>query len=50
MLKCGLQYEGLLRNADKNNQGICDAAMYGYWQMIITFQNHIVPFLKSRML
>lgn len=29
MLKCGLQYEGLLRNSDKNNQGICDAAMYG---------------------
>lgn len=29
MLKCGLQYEGLMRNADKNNQGICDAAMYG---------------------
>ncbi|MDP4088566.1 MAG: GNAT family N-acetyltransferase [Bacillota bacterium] len=28
MLKCGLQYEGTLRNADTNNQGICDAAMY----------------------
>jgi ribosomal-protein-alanine N-acetyltransferase len=28
MLKCGLQYEGTLRNADINNQGICDAAMY----------------------
>lgn len=28
MLKCGLQYEGTLRQADKNNQGICDAAMY----------------------
>lgn len=29
MLKCGLQYEGTLRNADRNNQGICDTAMYG---------------------
>lgn len=28
MLKCGLQYEGTLRDADMNNQGICDAAMY----------------------
>jgi len=29
MLTCGLQYEGTLRNADINNQGICDASMYG---------------------
>lgn len=28
MLKCGLHYEGTLRNADINNQGICDASMY----------------------
>ncbi|MFL0248675.1 GNAT family N-acetyltransferase [Candidatus Clostridium stratigraminis] len=28
MLNCGLQYEGTLRNADINNQGICDAAIY----------------------
>lgn len=28
MLKCGLQYEGTLRDADINNQGICDAAVY----------------------
>lgn len=28
MLKCGLQYEGTLRQADINNKGICDAAMY----------------------
>ncbi|MEW8995047.1 hypothetical protein [Clostridium sp.] len=27
--QCGLQYEGTLRNADVNNQGICDASMYG---------------------
>jgi ribosomal-protein-alanine N-acetyltransferase len=28
MLKCGLIYEGTQREADWNNQGICDAAMY----------------------
>ena len=27
MAKCGLQYEGTLRQAGKNNQGICDAVM-----------------------
>ncbi len=29
MLKCGLQYEGTLRNSDMNNQGICNSVMYG---------------------
>ena len=28
MLKCGLKYEGILREADWNNQGRCDSAMY----------------------
>lgn len=28
MIKCGMQYEGTLREADCNNQGICDCAMY----------------------
>lgn len=28
MLKAGLKYEGTLRGADYNNQGICDAAYY----------------------
>ena len=28
MRKCGMQYEGTLRQADRNNQGLCDAAMY----------------------
>lgn len=28
MRKCGLKYEGTLRKADWNNQGIVDAAMY----------------------
>ena len=29
MKKCGLKYEGTLRMADWNNQGIVDACMYG---------------------
>lgn len=29
MLKCGLQYEGTRRKADKNNMGIVDVALYG---------------------
>lgn len=29
MAKCGMKYEGTLRQADKNNQGICDACYYG---------------------
>lgn len=29
MKKCGLQYEGTLRQSDTNNQGICDAMWYG---------------------
>lgn len=28
MRKCGMTYEGTLRQADRNNQGICDAAYY----------------------
>lgn len=29
MKKCGMQYEGTHRMADKNNQGICDTCYYG---------------------
>ena len=29
MEKCGLRYEGTLRQTDRNNQGICDASYYG---------------------
>lgn len=29
MLKCGLQYEGTLRQADFSNKGIVDASIYG---------------------
>ncbi len=28
MRKCGMRYEGTLRSADWNNQGICDACCY----------------------
>jgi len=28
MRKCGMKYEGTLRQSDRNNQGICDAAYY----------------------
>lgn len=28
MLKCGLKYEGTLRQSGLNNQGICDSAIY----------------------
>ena len=29
MRKCGMKYEGTLRQGDRNNQGICDACYYG---------------------
>ncbi|WP_270942335.1 GNAT family N-acetyltransferase [Romboutsia lituseburensis] len=28
MLKCGMKYEGTMRQADINNKGICDYSMY----------------------
>ena len=28
MRKCGMQYEGTLRQANRNNQGICDSCVY----------------------
>ena len=28
MRKCGMQYEGTHRQADRNNQGICDSCVY----------------------
>lgn len=32
MQKCGLKYEGTLRSADRNNQGVCDVCCYGLLQ------------------
>jgi ribosomal-protein-alanine N-acetyltransferase len=28
MVKCGMVFEGIHRQSDRNNQGICDAAWY----------------------
>ena len=28
MKKCGMKYEGTLRSADRNNQGVCDVSYY----------------------
>ena len=28
MMKCGLKYEGTMRQASRNNQGICDISIY----------------------
>jgi len=28
MRKCGMKYEGTMRQSDRNNQGLCDAAWY----------------------
>ncbi len=32
MAKCGMKYEGTMREADWNNQGICDSAIYSILQ------------------
>lgn len=29
MKKCGMKYEGTLRQNDRNNQGVCDVSYYG---------------------
>jgi len=29
MMKCGMVHEGTMKQADRNNQGICDYSMYG---------------------
>ncbi|MBE6053417.1 MAG: GNAT family N-acetyltransferase [Clostridium sartagoforme] len=29
MMKCGMKYEGTIRQADLNNQGVCDYSVYG---------------------
>ena len=32
MKKCGMQYEGTMRESDRNNQGVCDASWYAILQ------------------
>ena len=29
MRKCGMVYEGTMRQSDRNNQGVCDSCIYG---------------------
>lgn len=33
MKKCGMHYEGTMRSADRNNQGICDCSWYAILRM-----------------
>ena len=35
MLKCGMKYEGTMRQDDINNQGICDTVRYAISRRII---------------
>ena len=32
MAKCAMKYEGIMREADRNNQGVCDIAIYSILQ------------------
>ncbi len=41
MLKCGLKYEGTLRQSDHNNQGIVDCAYYGLLSSEYIYQSTI---------
>lgn len=47
MKKCGMKYEGTTRAADRNNQGICDAAHYAIlrsdWEKPKHFMDGFVP-------
>ncbi len=43
MMSCGLRYEGTLRGADWNNQGICDARVYA----LLEFEYRIRKWLKE---
>ncbi|MDT3843416.1 MAG: GNAT family N-acetyltransferase [Bacillota bacterium] len=38
MKKCGMKYEGTLRESDRNNQGICDACWYAILRS--EYRNH----------
>jgi ribosomal-protein-alanine N-acetyltransferase len=43
MKKCGLRYEGTHREADHNNQGICDAAIYAILAKDYARDGHASP-------
>ena len=38
MKKCGMKYEGTLRSADWNNQGICDACYYSILRNEVNYE------------
>jgi 8-oxo-dGTP pyrophosphatase MutT (NUDIX family) len=50
MRKCGLVYEGTLRRSDRNNQGICDEAVYGILREEYARKNHLLCELNDEKL
>ena len=42
MRKCGMTCEGILRRADRNNQGICDAAIYSILREEYDRKHHLL--------
>lgn len=53
MRKCGMQYEGTLRQADRNIQGICDYSMYAILRQdfqTMQAEKHISQKLKNMIL
>lgn len=43
MKKCGMKYEGKRIQADWNNSGVCDCALYGYVKGMADLQNGSAP-------
>ncbi|MBQ7455522.1 MAG: GNAT family N-acetyltransferase [Clostridia bacterium] len=39
MQKCGMRYEGLMRSADRNNQGVCDVCLYAMLRQDAALRN-----------
>jgi ribosomal-protein-alanine N-acetyltransferase len=50
MRKCGMTFEGILRRADRNNQGICDAAIYSILREEYDRQHHLLCELNDEKL
>lgn len=50
MRKCGMTCEGILRRADRNNQGICDAAIYSILREEYDRKNHLLCELNDEKL
>ena len=47
MRKCGMTYEGTLRQAARNNQGICDVSYYGILKAEYDRGNHLLADLND---